>query len=224
MVADGCATLRIYLITIARGAARRARGCLLVLQYDFPRSWGCRRAITFLICRARGLGNFGGCSCRLVFAELISPRRALPRSRVGLRVRLRVLSVMMFVRPEGLNGAPVVTRYLGGIAGAVLVPCRRLLTSPTTAPPGRHPESVVRLHPPVDHGRFAWLARHGVHGIGAYVTALAWNHGGLSPDRHPFALVRAASLALLRLSVIRFHASPPLLRAGHPRLSGSCCM
>ena len=51
----------------------------------------------------------------------------------------------------------------------------------------------------VDPGRSAWVARHGgFMGVGAYVTALLWNHLGVSPwIGIPISMVAAGVLALV---------------------------
>ena len=130
----GVDSRRIYLITSAIGGALAGlAACLLVLQYDVHPFVGLSFGpITFLICVLGGLGNFvGGFVAAFLFAEIISRRRALPRSGVGLRVRLRLLHRHDVPPARGLAGAAVMTRALPWIAGAAWSRCRSSTTRRT---------------------------------------------------------------------------------------------
>ena len=109
----GVDSRRIYLITSALGGGLAGlAACLLVLQYDVHPFVGLSFGpIIFLICVLGGLGNF----VRRLRGRLRVRRdhlagRALPRSRVGLRVRLRLLHRDDVRAARGPDGAAVMTR------------------------------------------------------------------------------------------------------------------
>src|SRR6185295_18103411 len=127
--------------------------------------------------------------------------RALLRPRMGLRAGLRVLHRHDVHPAPGPDDAPLVTRVLPWLAGAALIGLPFVYNSP-------YPLHILVIILIWSFAYTSWsvmgrfgltsLGHGGFMGIGAYVTALAWNHGGLTPwIGIPIALVAGGVLALL---------------------------
>src|SRR5438093_2934098 len=126
-------------------------------------------------------------------------RRPLPRPRMGVRVRVRLLHRDDVRAARGPHGPALVTRSLRWIGGAALVALPLVYRSP-------YPLHILIVILIWSFAYTSWsvmgrfglvsLGHGGFMGIGAYVTALAWNHGHVSPwIGIPLALPAGAGLA-----------------------------
>ena len=208
MALMGVDTKRIYLITSAIGGALAGlAACLLVLQYDVHPFVGLSFGpITFLICVLGGLGNFiGGFIAAFVFAEIISLGGLFSDLEWGYVLAFAFFIVMMFIRPAGLLGeAPMMGQ---GRLAAWAVGLAALVALPFVYRDPYHLHILVLIliwsfayTSWSMMGRFGLvsLGHGGFMGIGAYVTALLWNHLGLSPwIGIPVSMVAAGALALI---------------------------
>lgn len=207
MALMGVDTKRIYLITSAIGGGLAGlAACLLVLQYDVHPFVGLSFGpITFLICVLGGLGNFIGGFIGVRVRRDHLARRPVLRSRMGLRARLRLFHRHDVHPARGpAREAPMMGQgrlVAWGIGLAALVALPFVYRDP------------YHLHILVliliwsfaytswsMMGRFGLvsLGHGGFMGIGAYVTALLWNHLGLSPwIGIPVSMVAAGALALI---------------------------
>src|SRR5262249_9777515 len=124
-----------------------------------------------------------------------------PRSRVGLRVRLRLLHRDDVHTAPGPARAPVTTNPLSWIAGAALVALPFVYTSP-------YPLHILIIILIWSFAYTSWsvmgrfglvsLGHGGFMGVGAYATALLWNRASVTPwIGTPLALLAAGALALL---------------------------
>ena len=210
MALMGVDTRKIYLITSALGGALAGlAACLLVLQYDVHPFVGLSFGpITFLICVLGGLGNFvGGFVAAFVFAEIISLGGLFSDLEWGYVLAFGFFILMMFIRPAGLlarrsMNAFVNQRWLiSAIAGAALI----VLPFVYRDPYHLHILILILIWSFAYTswsmmGRFGLvsLGHGGFMGVGAYVTALLWNHLGISPWLGiPVALVCAGALAVV---------------------------
>ena len=209
MVLMGVDTRRLYIITSALGGALAGlASCLLVLMYDIHPFIGLSIGpITFLICVLGGLGNFvGGFVAAFVFAQIISLGGMFSDLEWGYVLAFAFFIIMMFIRPGGL----LARRVRDGL-------------NPATSPGPLAAVALIALpfvHRDPYHlhifililiwsfaytswsmmGRFGLisLGHGGFMGVGAYVTALLWNHLGLSPWLGiPVALACAGALAVV---------------------------
>src|SRR5262249_52186638 len=104
--------------------------------------------------------------------------RALLRPRVGLRAGLCVLHRDDVHPPAGAHGAPVVSRALPWMAGALLIALPFVYRSP-------YPLHILVIILIWSFAYTSWsvmgrfgltsLGHGGFMGVGAYVTALLWN-------------------------------------------------
>ena len=208
MALMGVDTKRIYLVTSALGGALAGlAACLLVLQYDVHPFVGLSFGpITFLICVLGGLGNFvGGFVAAFVFAEIISLGGLFSDLEWGYVLAFAFFIVMMFVRPGGPAGeAPMSIEQTCSSAGRRR---RSLIALPFVYRDPYHLHILILIliwsfayTSWSMMGRFGLvsLGHGGFMGVGAYVTALLWNHLGMSPwIGIPIALVCAGALALV---------------------------
>src|SRR5262249_53973801 len=104
-------------------------------------------------------------------------RRPVPRPRVGLRVRLRLLHPDDVRSPRGAHGAALVRQHLAWLLGAALV----VLPFVYHAPYPLHILVIILIWSFAYTswslmGRFGLvsLGHGGFMGVGAYVTALLW--------------------------------------------------
>ena len=189
MALMGVDTRRIYLITSALGGALAGlAACLLVLQYDVHPFVGLSFGpITFLICVLGGLGNFvGGFVAAFVFAEIISLGGLFSDLEWGYVLAFAFFIVMMFIRPAGPAGEALVNRRTAAWA----VGLAALIALPFVYRDPYHLHILVLIliwsfayTSWSMMGRFGLvsLGHGGFMGVGAYVTALLWNHLGVSP-------------------------------------------
>ena len=202
----GVDTKRIYLITSALGGALAGlAACLLVLQYDVHPFVGLSFGpITFLICVLGGLGNFfGGFIAAFVFAQIISLGGLFSDLEWGYVLAFAFFIVMMFIRPAGLiREALVNSRNAAWAVGLAA-----LIALPFVYRDPYHLHILVLIliwsfayTSWSIMGRFGLvsLGHGGFMGVGAYVTALLWNHLGVSPwIGIPLSMVAAGALALV---------------------------
>src|SRR4030095_11995688 len=102
----------------------------------------------------------------------------------GIRLRLRVLHRDDVRATRRADGPALMTRYLPWIAGAALIALPFVYRSP-------YPLHIIVLILIWSFAYTSWsvmgrfglvsLGHGGFMGVGAYVTALAWNHGHVSP-------------------------------------------
>jgi len=206
MALMGVDTRRIYLITSALGGALAGlASCLLVLQYDIHPFVGLSFGpITFLVCVLGGLGNFvGGFVAAFVFAEIISLGGLFFRSGMGLRAGFRLLhchDVHQACRAAG-EALVILRQSVPWIAGAALIALPFVYREPYHL----HILILILIWSFAYTswsmmGRFGLvsLGHGGFMGVGAYVTALLWNHLGVSPWLGiPIAMIAAAVLAVI---------------------------
>ena len=206
MTLMGVDTRRIYLITSALG------GALAGLAALPPRAPVRRASLRGAVVRADHLPDLRAGRARQLRGRLRRrlrvrrdhlARRALPRPRVGLRVRLRLLH-----RDD--------VRAARGPAGPALDDARRCpgsrarrwsrCRSSTTSPYPLHILIIILIWSFAYTswsvmGRFGLvsLGHGGFMGIGAYVTALLWNRGGRQPrgSAFPWPSSPAGLLAVL---------------------------
>ena len=186
----GVDTKRIYLITSALGGALAGlAACLLVLQYDVHPFVGLSFGpITFLICVLGGLGNFvGGFIAAFVFAEIISLGGLFSDLEWGYVLAFAFFIVMMFIRPAGPVGEAPVNRAIRSPGRSAIA---ALIALPFVYRDPYHLHILVLIliwsfayTSWSIMGRFGLvsLGHGGFMGVGAYVTALLWNHLGVSP-------------------------------------------
>ena len=190
MALMGVDTRRIYLITSALGGALAGlAACLLVLQYDVHPFVGLSFGpITFLICVLGGLGNFvGGFVAAFVFAEIISLGGLFSDLEWGYVLAFAFFIVMMFIRPAGPAREALMN---AAIRRAGPSRCAALIALPFVYRDPYHLHILILIliwsfayTSWSMMGRFGLvsLGHGGFMGIGAYVTALLWNHLGVSP-------------------------------------------
>ena len=202
----GVDTKRIYLITSALGGALAGlAACLLVLQYDVHPFVGLSFGpITFLICVLGGLGNFiGGFIAAFVFAADHLAGRPVLRPRMGLRAGVRLLHRHDVHPARGPVGEALVnSRHAAWAVGLAA-----LIALPFVYRDPYHLHILVLIliwsfayTSWSIMGRFGLvsLGHGGFMGVGAYVTALLWNHLGVSPwIGIPVSMVAAGVLALV---------------------------
>src|SRR4029077_19452256 len=108
----------------------------------------------------------------------------LLRPGVGLRARVRVLHRDDVHPAPGPHGAPLVTRVLPWLIGVALVALPFVYRSP-------YPLHILVIILIWSFAYTSWsvmgrfglvsLGHGGFMGVGAYVTALTWNYGHVSP-------------------------------------------
>ena len=202
----GVDTKRIYLITSALGGALAGlAACLLVLQYDVhPVRRTVVRADHLPDLRARRARQF-----RRRFHRGVRVRadhfagRAVLRSRMGLRAGLRLLHRHDVHPARGLTREALVNSRNAAWA----VGLAALIALPFVYRDPYHLHILVLIliwsfayTSWSIMGRFGLvsLGHGGFMGVGAYVTALLWNHLGVSPwIGIPVSMVAAGALALV---------------------------
>ena len=144
--------------------------------------------ITFLICVLGGLGNFvGGFVAAFLFAEIISLGGLFSDLEWGYVLAFGFFIVMMFIRPGRAcwRGA-----HEGARTWRLASPAAVLIALPFVHRDPYHMHILVLIliwsfayTSWSMMGRFGLvsLGHGGFMGVGAYVTALLWNHLGVSP-------------------------------------------